>query len=371
MEAKEEKKKKRRLLWIILIFVILIMLISNKTVKNKVQDLFYRSDKSLQLIDNININWPQPGKIRIYSDKIIRYSSKEISMYDIEGTERWEKTLEDNGSIVYLGEGIIYIASTVTGKVEAFDLNGKQLWVYDAKQSIHRIAERNRYLVLFTQAGENIEQVIILDNKGNLQANTTINKGKILSCSVSPNHKNFTLVTLEVADGSINSNLIYFKINGQEIWRKDYNDHIIYDVLFLDNDSMIVVCDNKILKLSVKNDLLWSRAIEGELKDIEVDANNNKIYVLYGQANSKLEEISSNGRTKNKIELDSDYDNIYINKKYILLKGKKIIAGVNSDRVDLKYSYSEDIKGIGVYNDNIIIFTEKNTLITKPISIDG
>lgn len=370
MVANEEKKK-NRLLWIILIFIILIMLVSNKTVKKKVHDLFYRNDKSLQLIDNININWPQPGKIRVYKDRVIRYSAKEISQYDIEGTEGWKKAIEDNNTIAYLGENTIYITSTVTGNVTAFDLNGNQLWEYSAKQPIRRISERNGYLVLFTQAGKSTEQINILDDKGKLQANATTDKGKILSCSVSPDRKEFSLVTLDVTDGSISSNLMYFKMNGQEIWRKNYKDQIIYDVLFLDNNNMIAVCDSKILSLSVKNELLWSRTIEDGLKDIKVDTNSKTIYVLCGQANPNLEIILGNGRTENKIELDNNYDNIYINKKYILLRGKKTIAGVNSNRINLKYNCTEEIKGIGVYNDNILIFTEKNTLITKPISVDN
>jgi len=363
--AKDEKKKKSLLL-IILFFIILITIVSNTVFKSKINDLFFRQDKSLQLVNNLNINWPEQGRIKVYDNNIIKYEGNTLAAFDLEGNQIWKEEINRENSLVYLGEDKLYVAYKNSGEIIAYGLNGIRLWTYDAMQELSQISERNGYLILFMETGETIEQINIVNSNGKLKANTTVNMGSILSCNISPKSDGFVLTTLDISNGQINSNLIYYDMNGQEIWKDEYTDQIIYDVLFLGSDNMIVVYNNKIANISLHNELMWSRDVEGGVRDIEVS---KKIYLLHGQENPILETISFNGRTVNKLELTNDFDNIYTYKGDVFISGSKNIAGVDDEGVFLKYDCEEDIKGIGAHGDNIIIFTSQGTMITETIRI--
>jgi len=53
--------------------------------------------------------------------------------------------------------------------------------------------------------------------------------------------------------------------NGNPLWSKNYSPGVADAVLVTKNNDIMVVCENKILKLNVKGELIWEKEISGKL----------------------------------------------------------------------------------------------------------
>lgn len=365
MIAKEENNKGKKLIWIILTIIIIALLFFSKSLKDKVQDLFKQTEKSLELIQNTNIPWLNNGETKDYDGVIINSDNKTITSYNLLGNKIWSKTMDFNTPLTYFGENTIYTGDTDKGQIVALNTQGEKLWVYEAKQSIDKFVEKNGLLIIYTKAGEQIDQINIIDEKGSLFANTIIDKGRLLSSNISSDKKKFILVTIDFSDKELQTSILLYTIEGELLWEKDFKDRIIFDVAFVDNNTILAVSDNKIMSLNTKNEMLWSKELEGRLKDIKVDTKQKEIFLLYGEDKDYIEILESNGKTKNKLALDNYYSKIYTSKRNVFLTGDDRLIGVNEDKVFLNYRCEDKIEDLVFAKDNILVFTKENLLIGK------
>lgn len=365
MIAKEENNKGKKLIWIILTIIIIALLFFSKSLKDKVQDLFKQTEKSLELIQNTNIPWLNNGETKDYDGVIINSDNKTITSYNLLGNKIWSKTMDFNTPLTYFGENTIYTGDTDKGQIVALNTQGEKLWVYEAKQSIDKFVEKNGLLIIYTKAGEQIDQINIIDEKGSLFANTIIDKGRLLSSNISSDKKKFILVTIDFSDKELQTSILLYTIEGELLWKKDFKDRIIFDVAFVDNNTILAVSDNKIMSLNTKNEMLWSKELEGRLKDIKVDTKQKEIFLLYGEDKDYIEILESNGKTKNKLALDNYYSKIYTSKRNVFLTGDDRLIGVNEDKVFLNYRCEDKIEDLVFAKDNILVFTKENLLIGK------
>lgn len=283
MIAKEEKRKSSKLVWVIILFLIIGLMFVGKPFKGRVQDLFKQTEKSLELVQTINSPWTKEGYIRSYEGVIINFDGKSINSYDANGDKLWSKNIDFEEPLVHLGESKIFTGDKNEGHIVALSIDGEEEWTYKARQSINKFVEKNGQLIIYTKAGEQIDQINVLSEEGKLLANTIIDKGRLLSSNISLNQKNFVLVTMEFSEDNLQSSILLYTIEGKLLWKKDFTDLIILDAGFMNNDVILAISDSKIISLNMEGDLLWSRDIKGRLKDLELDPKQKEIYILYGE----------------------------------------------------------------------------------------
>lgn len=365
MIAKEKKNKGKKLIWILLTVIIIALMFFGKLMKDKLQDLFKQTEKSLELVQRTDIPWFENGDTKDYDGIIINSDNNNITSYNLLGTELWSKSIDFSSSVTYFGEDVIYVGDKDKGEIIALDAKGEKLWTYETRQSIDKFVEKNGLLIIYTKAGEQIDQINILDEKGSLLANTVIDKGRLLSSNISSDQERFSLVTLDFSDNSLKSSILLYTIEGKFLWKKDFTDWIILDVAFLDNDNIFIISDTKIMTLNTDSDLLWSKELEGRLKDAEVDQKQKEIYLLYGEDKDYIEVLETNGKTKSKLALDNYYNDIYTNRRNIYLTGEDRLLGIHEEQVFLKYKCENQIEKLVFEKNNILVFTEKSLLVGK------
>ncbi len=365
MLAKEEKSKGKKLIWIILTIIIISLMFFISSLRDKVQGLFKQTEKSLELIQSTDIPWFKDGEAKDYDGVIVNSNNKNITSYNLLGNQIWSKSIDFDASLTHFGENTIYAADKDKGQIVAFNTQGEKLWTYEARQAINKVVERNDLLIIYTKAGEQIDQINVLDEKGSLLANTVVDKGRLLSSNISNDRKKFALVTLDFSDNKLQSSLLLYTIEGELLWKKDFSNWIILDAAFIDNSTVLMISDSKIVSLNIENELLWSKELEGRLKDIEVKPKQGEIYLLYGESKDYIEVLEPNGKTKSKLALDNYYNNIYINKSNIFLTGEDRLIGIDNNKVFLNYKCENKIENLAFEKGNILLFTEKNLLIGK------
>lgn len=366
MIAKEEKNRGRKLIWGILTLIIIGLMFFGKNFKDKAQSLFKQSEKTLEFAEKIDMNWLEDGKVRNYEDFIINANENAIISYDLSGNKLWSKDIDPNTNLIYLGEKTIYIGNRDTGQIDAINPKGENLWTYNSKQPMDKLVERNELLIIYTKAGEQIDQINIIDEEGSLIANTIVDKGKLLSSNVSLNRNNFAISTIDFSEKDIKSSVLLYTIEGEFLWKKDFTDWIVLDLMFMNKGEILLISDDKILCLSEEGELLWSKILEGRLKNIEFDSKEKNIYLLYTNKMDYLEIINTNGKTKNKIELNSNhFEKIYRNNKTLYITGSNELMGMNEYDVFLGFNFEDEIDYIGFENNNLLIFTKDKFIIGK------
>ncbi|WIV12538.1 DUF5711 family protein [Proteiniborus sp. MB09-C3] len=365
MIAKEEENKGKKLIWIVLIIIIIALMFFGKLLNGDIQDLFKQTEKSLELVQTINIPWDKDSIIKNYGGVIINSDNNIITSYNLSGDKLWSKSVDFEVPFTHLGENAIYTGDKIKGQIVAFSIEGEKKWTYEARQSIDKFVEKNGLLIIYTKAGEQIDQINILDEKGSLLANTIIDEGRLLSSNISPDQKKFILVTIDFSGNILQSSLLLYTIEGQLLWKKDYTDLIILDADFIDNDTMLAISDSKIISLNAENELLWSKDIKGRLKDAKLDNKQKEIYLLYEEDKGYIEVLEPNGKTKNKLALDNYYNSIYTNKRNVFLVGEDRLIGIHEGEAFLNYTCEAEIESLIFDKDNILVLTKENLIIGK------
>lgn len=363
MIAKEENTKGKKLIWIVLTIIIIGLLFFSKSLKDKVQDLFKQTEKSLQIVQNTNVVWTSNGETQDYDGIIVNSDNRSINSYNLLGNKIWSKDIGLDAPLTHFGENTIYLVDKSKGKIIALNSEGEEKWGYDARQSINKVVEKNGFLIIYTKAGEQIDQINVLDEKGALMANTIVDKGRLLSSNVSADKKNFVFTTIDLSESKVKTSLLLYTIEGELLWKKDFLDWIIYNADFIDDD-MIIVSDNKLMSINMEGETLWSKDIN-RLKDVKIDLRQKQIHVLYERDKTYIETLGTNGKTKDKLVLDESYNHIYMNKKDIFLIGGRKLIGVNGDKIFLRYICDDEIEKISFIKGNILIFTKENFLVGK------
>lgn len=365
MIANEEQRKSNKLVWIIILFFIIGLMFLAKPLRNRVEDLFKQTEKSLELVQTINSSWDKRGYVRSYEGSIINFDGKSIVAYDINGDKLWSKSVNFEEPLIYLGENRIFIGDKNEGQIVALNIKGEEEWTYRARKPIDKFVEKNGQLIIYTKAGEEIDQINILNEEGKLLANTIIDKGRLLSSNISSDQEKFVLVSLEFSGDSLQSSILLYTIEGKLLWKKEFTDLLILDADFMNDDTLLAVSDSKLISLNIESELLWSRDIKGRLKDLKLDHKRKEIFILYGEKIDCIEVIEPNGKTKSKLELDSYYNNIYTNKSNIYLTGENRLIGISGNEVFLEYISDNAIENLEFHKENFLLFTKENLLIGK------
>lgn len=353
--SKEKDTKKKGIKILILILIGAVLIFGNKDLQKKISKkikIISNNKKILKIVDRKNIGYEENSNIRVYENSIVKWENALIIAYDMEGKEKWERAITYEKPLVCLGENRIYVGEGATGEIYCLDLDGNVVYKFEAKQPIDRIGERKNFLVLFIKNPQ-IEGINIIDEKGNLFANTTIKYGSVLNLDLNPDKSKFLLTTMDLSQGEITTNLSMYGSSGQILSTVEFKDQILTLINFVSEESAIILSNEGIYFME-NNKILWEKNLPG-LKDMYVDMDGKKIYLLYENV---FEELSYDGKTRGKNELKEEYTSICPHGKYMILLGDSNILGINKGHEVIKYTTSDKIIDVFSNEPYLVVFTQ-------------
>lgn len=345
--AKKNNNKNKRIKLFILIFIFAIIVILNRDFIES--NLLKDSNKTLQVIQK----YPtiSGDKIGFYDDLLIKWNGKSLIGINNDGTNKWEKKIDFDNPLVFLGKDTIYVCESNTGDLYFLDLNGKNIKRIEFKTQIKNIVEKDE-LIFITLESEEGEKLTVIDKEGVTQMSTSLNGERLVNFISNRDEDYIALSTLSIRDGDLNSRLIFYKGKGEHISDLDFHEEIITSIEFVDENSIAVFTDSKLYFIE-DGKVSWKRELD-RIKDMYVDKKNKDIYIL---TTNTLENISYDNKLKNSIHLEQDYKKVEGFNKEILLITDHEIIGFNRGRKNLKYDSKEKIERVLTRDSNIILIT--------------
>lgn len=355
---KNNNKKKFKLF--ILIFIFAVLILSNKDFLQKI--LPSSSNKTLQVIQKYPTN--QEEEVRFYDDLLIKWNGKSIIALNKDGTSKWEKEINFENPLVFLGTDTIYICEGNTGDLYFLNLDGRSLNRIQMESHIKKIVEKDG-LIFITLESEDGEKLTIMDKEGVVQNNILLEDKRLLNFSANEDKTNIVLSTLGIEKGDLNSKLIFYKEKGEYVSELDFNEEIIISMEFVDENSIVVFTDSRLYFVEEGN-TLWKRDME-HIKDMYVNTEDKDIYIL---TTNTLEVISYKNKVEESISLNGEYNKVEGFNKGVLLVGDNKIIGINNGRENLKYDTQEKIENVIINDSDIILFANNriNIMTEKKIN---
>ncbi|EOD00045.1 DUF5711 family protein [Caldisalinibacter kiritimatiensis] len=359
-KRRTENKNNKKIGRFILLFIIVSIALSSTTFRNNIIEFLSQKNKTISIEEKININCNNNIKVKIFKDNIIQQNNSNLISYDINGNKKWEKPIPYEKFLVHIGNEKIYMGNTVSGEITALNENGQVVWKYEPKQSITQIFEQKGNLFVLLKPSNDLNQVNVVNEKGELVSNLVSNEGNFIYGNISNNEKTLALTALDTSDNIIKSKLLLYSPSGNLLWQESFENEILQYIDFIGED-IIIVSDKKISLFNKNKKLLWSRDISGKIKDIKIY--NNKIYLLTNQGTDLLEVVSLKGRTEDNIEIKEELQTIYSYKKHIFLVGKNNVIGISGNDKFVEYSTNNNIEYFSMANKKVLLFTDSGVKV--------
>ena len=350
----DNEEKSKGIGVIILLFIALIVLVSNSNLRDKIFVFINKDSEDLEASKSFNIE--DCESVGAFKDVILSYNNDQLIGYNLEGKEIFSKDISYDNNIVAYGTEYAYVGDRTSGKISKFNSKGQEEWSYIAEGSLEYILERNQNLIILTKI-EDIQGINVLNDKGKSITKLIVEDSSVFDCDIKDDDKTIIIGSFKISDEGIVSILKYYSYSGELLWEKIFHNEIIQKVKFIDGDNIVSFTDNKIYSISSSESLLWSKDINGNIKDILIDDNAKKMVLLSKDNSNYLEVINYNGRVDKKVKLNINVDKIYSYNEDIILYGKDNILKIDSDGNEKVYT-KENIDYIYSINDYIVIFSK-------------
>lgn len=347
-------------------FIIMIVLLS--PIKDKLQTLVGFKEKDLEKIGSLNLKWEEDIIAKNYKGNIIVDDKKTVTSYALNNKKLWSRNLED-GNEVYLGETGIFIGNEENKNISKINKEGNDIWSYETENPVYTMTEIDEYLFVYSKVDENTRAVNVLDKDGKLILNKEKSKEEILSANIlddkkQSNEKKFAITSIDTSLPELKSKITYLSSNGETIWTEDVDEKVIYNILFIDQEKMLLISDRDIICKDNEGKTLWEREIKYNLKDVKI-VDNKEILVLYGLETSYLEVLNIDGELDYKKTFKKEYNEIEEFNKGLLLMGKAGVVGLKNEKINMRNDIALEVKQIQKIEDEVLIFTENKVDIYK------
>ena len=361
-KTKEESSSDKKKLALALVAFIVLMIIF-VPLKEKLEAQIGFKEKEIKLLATMDLKWNEDRKVKPYEERVIEAGINSISAYSYDGVMLWKTDLKNN-STTYLSETGFFINNKTNNSITKLDLKGDEIWSYEVNYPAYTMTEIEGYLVVYLKVDKDIRGVTVIDQKGKLVLSKEKSREEILSSNISKDKKQIIITSMDKATQDLNSKITYLKNNGDIVWTEEVKGKIIYNTLFLEKGKILLIGDQEII---CKNDLgedLWKREINNDLKDIEV-VDQDKIYMLYGNNESVLEVINSDGEQDYKMNFKKEYQSIDQAGEDTLLIGDREILGLRNKKTTIKHQIKGQVKDIKRVDDYIVISRDEKVEIFK------
>lgn len=329
MRDYEDRKKRYKRNRVILFTLLLILIVAIGSVY--LIALFNRSYRDYEILDRITNTEENLGGYLEYEGSVVRYSKDGAVAIDGKGNLLW------NGSY----EMADPIADTCKDYVVIADRGSKQLYIFNKKGLAGSIST-NRPIVKVQVAAQGVVAVLMLegetshielyDKEGNLLAEkitNVIKDGYPMDVSLSNDGEKVAATYLSISKGEIINNILF--LNYGEVGKNFtdstaggliYNSLIVPRITFLNNDNICAFTENSLLFFTMEEEAVITKEeiIEGSIKSL---LHNEKYVGLVIEdekaKGSKIVLYDLIGNQVLDMDLDFEYENIYISKDEIIM----------------------------------------------------
>lgn len=357
------KTNKRKFTTALIILVFLIALIF--PLKNKLQSLVGFKEKELKSVAKLDLNWEDEMDTKSYKDIVLVVDKTKLTAYGYDGKKAWNKDVKEDDE-VHLGESSVFINNTKNMMITKYSLDGEDLWTYNINHPAYTVTEIGSHLFIYSKVDESTRSITVLDKDGKSVIDKEKSKEEILSANIDKDKNSFIITSMDTSSPELKSKITYLSHDGEVIWTEEIQDKMIYNILFLDND-MLLIGDREIICIDKEGKTLWEKDIKYNLKDIKI-INKEEIYILYGEDDSYLEVLNIDGKIEYKKNFKKAYENIEEFNKHVLLLGKSGITGLNNKKISMREDFKGDIKQVKKTKDQILIASDKKIEIFKIIN---
>lgn len=356
MKTKDGKEyNKKRIGRFILLFIVLVMVLSNGAIRDKVSNLLFKEGKTLEITKEMSLETLKEYQLAVIDNKIITYSQEGVWVYNFNGERQPIKEIDFSNAIITHDKANIYITNGDNGEIQVFKNDGAIIWTNKLEKKIDNVFTKNSNLALTSTTTEGYQEISMIDSQGKLIGVVVVKNGQVILVDGSNNFEELLIATIDVSEQQLVSSLVKYSREGNLIWVETFIDEIIQDVKYLEDKSCILVTDKKIYHLNKQKEVLWSRENRENIWDLEIDNESKSIILLY---KSYLEIMDFNGRIKNKISLNEEFERVEHQEGTFYLHNDKSVLGITGNNKFMKYSNDGKIDDMVTTSENIILAIE-------------
>lgn len=325
-EQRKRRHRKRRVIIFASLLVLIVIIGAIYLIR-----LFNRSYQDYEVMDRVGNTEENLGGYLEYKGAVVRYSRDGAVAVDNKGNLLW------NGSY----EMAEPIADTCRDYVVIADRGGKQVHIFN-KNGIAGSLTMNHPIVKAEVAQQGVVAILMMEGDTSYvelyskegdplgEKVTNMKKdGYPMDISISDNGEKVAATYLNIGKGEITNNILF--LNYGEVGKNFtdrhagaliYSDIIVPRITFLDNDTVCAFKEDGLLIFTMEEiaELAKEETVEGKIKSI---LHNEKYsgLVLEGdkESDAKLLLYDLKGNKVLDMELDFDYESIYLSGDEIIL----------------------------------------------------
>ncbi|WP_432662034.1 DUF5711 family protein [Wukongibacter baidiensis] len=199
--------------------------------------------------------------IEISNEHIIKFEKNKLSTYNQKGDKVWEKELSLDEAVIRGNGNIIVAAGALRGEIYFIDYEGSIKVEKSIDKKILDININNDGYVFVMLETE----IYVFDPAGEIISNFVIPKGTVFDGDLSRDSSKIALTILAVEENKFYSNIIFYSLDGKVLAGKKYDNDVIYKILLTDDNTLLVLGSNKILKIAEDGNVLWEKRLDGTL----------------------------------------------------------------------------------------------------------
>ncbi len=321
--------------WIISAAILAILIFGIVKIIGLVKPILGFDEIKLKKTNEIQLNVEnEESKIEVQSinGNIVLSNGKKIIFFNDNGDPLWEKNLTVSDPFIGGGENNIVVGDLETGQINFLDNKGNDIGGYLIGEPIYELKvndDGNTLAILKSN------MIYSIGNNGEEISSFKPPEGEIIDGSLSDNNGILALSILNTEEDGFHSNMIFYNNEGSIISGKKYENSIIYQLYFIDQDEVLAIGDNIILVLNKDNGVAWEKNLEETIN--KFDMSKEGIVAVNLIKNKSIILDTKNRTTVNKISKKGE------------ILSKTPIAG--------------DIQGIDIYNDKTLVYSDRTIFI--------
>ncbi|QEK13512.1 PQQ-like beta-propeller repeat protein [Crassaminicella thermophila] len=253
------------------IFVLLalcILILGGAKLFNITRNFLGYGELGFQKIGTINYEKGKNLTIHPLKEEIVVYDGKILSLYNLQGDEKWSQEKEIKNAIIKSSENLFFLTDKKKGEITAYNDQGSVIWSVNLKKPISDLVCNNEgYIALYCENKENSE-IYILNMNGKEEGKIIISKGTIIDITISEKEQLIALSIMNIENNKIKTNVVLYTKEGRLIGGNTYDEEIITNLFFSDDNRLMNVGDDKLLVFGKEKGVLWKKYISDTINRV-------------------------------------------------------------------------------------------------------
>lgn len=302
----------------IIIIIVVGLLVFGVYAKKDGLNIFAETIKEFELVES----YPRDelSRFGLFKDNICHWKDGKIEILKINGEDKPVSLgVNIQDPLIEYGKNYIYFANPLEGQIYFINEKAELVERIETGREIFSIKEVGNHLVYHVK--EDLGECIgIVNKKGEKVMSYEFPNEIILTYNLDRTGKVLLVSKLEIEEGNIKSCVEKYD-SGEKKENIYFQYELIIDIHIINSNDFILLTDSNVYRLS-DQEIVWNKEFN-LIKDIDFEGKN--LYVLYS---NYLEILDFDGKVKEKLNFDEDYNSIKV-KNAGLIGVDIILSGAN------------------------------------------